>query len=172
LPSNGQFQPVVWFGFISVVARLLSIVVTEGVHRFVRTDTHATGARALLTIQALLVLGVIAFGLTRSLPLALGAYWVVATLRSVQSPIYVGWLSARIEPRVRATVLSMANQMDALGQICGGPVLGLIGTLRGLPTALVVAGGALSPALPLVLLARRHGRDAKEQVAAGEGAAH
>jgi hypothetical protein len=48
--------------------------------------------------------------------------------------------------------------MDALGQVGGGPVLGLIGTLRSLQAALVVAGIALTPSLPLVLLARWHGR--------------
>lgn len=174
LPPIGQLKPVVWFGVISIVAQLLNIVVTEGVRRFVRTDTHAAAARALFAINALLVMGVIAFGLSGSLPLALGAYWAVATLRSVRSPLYVAWLSARIEPRVRATVLSMASQMDSLGQIGGGPVLGLIGTLRGVPAALVVAGGALSPSLPLVLLARRHGRDPRTldtPVPASEGAA-
>jgi DHA3 family tetracycline resistance protein-like MFS transporter len=83
----------------------------------------------------------------------------------------LAWLSARIEPRVRATVLSMASQMDALGQVGGGPVLGLIGTLRGLRAALVVAGVALSPSLPLVLLARWHGRDLSAPTSVGESAA-
>lgn len=171
LPPIGQFEPVVWFGVISVVAQLLNIVVTEGVRRFVRTDTHAAASRALFAINALLVLGVIAFGLAGNLPLVLGAYWAVATLRSVHSPIYIAWLSARVEPRVRATVLSMSGQMDSLGQIGGGPVLGLIGTLRGLRAALVVAGIALSPSLPLVLLARWHGRDMQTPVLASESAA-
>jgi MFS transporter, DHA3 family, tetracycline resistance protein len=170
LPPLGHFKPVVWFGVISVVAQLLSIAVTEAVRRFVRTDTHATAARALFAINGLLVLGVITFGLAGSLPLALGAYWAISTLRSVHSPIYVAWLSARIEPRVRATVLSMSGQMDALGQIGGGPVLGLIGTLSGLQAALVAAGVALCPSLPLVLLARWHGRELDAPVATSEGA--
>jgi DHA3 family tetracycline resistance protein-like MFS transporter len=168
LPPIGHFKPVVWFGIISVVAQVLSIIITEVVRRFARTETHAAAARALFAINALVVVGVITFGLAGTLPLALGSYWAISTLRSVHSPIYVAWLSARIEPRVRATVLSMANQMDALGQVGGGPVLGLIGTVRGVRAALVVAGIALAPSLPLVLLARWHGRDLRVAVSASE----
>lgn len=171
LPPIGGFKPVVWFGVISVVAQLLSIVVTEGVRRFVRTDTHAAGARALFVINGLLVVGVITFGLAGNLALALGAFWAISTLRSLHAPLYLAWLSARIEPRVRATVLSMASQMDALGQVGGGPLLGLIGTLRGVGAALVVAGIALAPSLPLVLLARWHGRALSDPLPAVESPA-
>jgi hypothetical protein len=55
----------------------------------------------------------------------------------------VGW------SRVRATVLSMLGQAEALGEVCGGPLLGLVGTLYTMRTALVGAAVVLLPALPL-----------------------
>jgi DHA3 family tetracycline resistance protein-like MFS transporter len=158
LPALANFNPVVWFGVITVGAELLGIGTTEAIRRFAATDTHAGAARALFAINALLVVGVASFGLAGSFPLAVGAYWTVSVLRGVRNPIYTAWLTQHIEPRVRATVLSMSSQLDALGQVAGGPVIGLIGTVQGLRAALVVTGVALAPALPLVALARRQGR--------------
>jgi DHA3 family tetracycline resistance protein-like MFS transporter len=159
LPPLGHLAPVVWFGVIAVVARLLAIATTEVIRRYVATDTHAAATRVLFAIDALLVAGMVAFGLAANLALALGAYWTVSVLRQLRVPIYTAWLSRRIDPRVRATVLSMGSQLDSLGQVAGGPVIGLIGTLRGLRAALVATGVALSPALPLFVLAHRQGRE-------------
>lgn len=158
LPALGHFGPVVWFGIIAVGAELLGILTTELVRRFVVTNTHAAGARVLFGINAALVLGVVAFGLAGNFPLALAVYWAVSVLRGLRTPIYTAWLSQRIEPGVRATVLSMSSQLDALGQVAGGPIIGLIGTLQGLRAALVTTGIVLAPALPLVALARRQGQ--------------
>lgn len=158
LPALGHFSSVVWFGIIAVGAELLGILTTEVVRRYVATDSHAAGARVLFGINAALVLGVVTFGLAATFPLALAAYWVVSVLRGLRIPIYTAWLSQRIEPRARATVLSMSSQLDALGQVGGGPVIGLIGTLQGLRAALVTTGIVLAPALPLVALARRQGQ--------------
>jgi len=56
---------------------------------------------------------------------------------------------------VRATVVSMSGQMDALGQVVAGPVLGAVGLLRSLRAALVLAGVLLSPAVLLFARALR-----------------
>jgi MFS transporter, DHA3 family, tetracycline resistance protein len=58
---------------------------------------------------------------------------------------------------VRATVISISGQADALGQAGGGPVLGVIGNLFGIRAALVAAGFVLTPALALYARAMRHG---------------
>ncbi|HET9016003.1 MAG TPA: hypothetical protein VFN57_10435, partial [Thermomicrobiaceae bacterium] len=64
-------------------------------------------------------------------------------------PIFTAWVNQGLEPRVRATIFSLAAQTDALGQIAGGPVLGLIGSAVSIPAALVTAGLALAPAIAL-----------------------
>ena len=58
---------------------------------------------------------------------------------------------------MRATVLSISGQADAIGQAGGGPVLGLIGNLRGIRTALAVGALAIAPALVLYARAIRRG---------------
>lgn len=93
----------------------------------------------------------IGFGLAGNFAVALAFYWAVVLLRTVNAPLSAAWLNGYLEPRTRATVFSLNNQTDALGQIAGGPVLGLLAnvTLRG---AFVGAGVLL---LPAVLLYRR-----------------
>jgi DHA3 family tetracycline resistance protein-like MFS transporter len=63
-------------------------------------------------------------------------------------PLTSTWLNQHLPSRVRATVLSMVGQADALGQIAGGPVVGFIG-LRSLRAALVFSGLILTPSLVL-----------------------
>jgi hypothetical protein len=41
-------------------------------------------------------------------------------------PLYTAWISQRIDSSVRATVLSLSSQVDAFGQIMGGPGVGWV----------------------------------------------
>ena len=57
---------------------------------------------------------------------------------------------------VRATVLSITNQADAVGQWTGGPAIGLIGNVFSIRAALVAGGLCMAPALALYGRAIRH----------------
>ena len=50
---------------------------------------------------------------------------------------------------MRATVLSISGQANAIGQAGGGPVLGWIGNVWGIRAALAVGAAAIAPALGL-----------------------
>jgi len=105
--------------------------------------------RALFAISALLVAGVLAFGLAGTFALAILAYWAVYLLRTVRSPLQLAWLNQSLESGVRATVISLSSQVDALGQITGGPALGALGAATSPRTAIVAAGLVLAPVLAL-----------------------
>lgn len=70
-------------------------------------------------------------------------------LRRTNDPLKTVWVNQNLEPAVRATVFSMASQADALGQILGGPLLGLIATAISVRVGITVAGLFLAPALLL-----------------------
>jgi len=68
------------------------------------------------------------------------------------------WLNQNItDSSVRATVISMSGQADAIGQVAGGPGLGALGTVFSIRTALLAGGALLAPALALYGRALRHG---------------
>lgn len=155
-PALGSLQPVVWFGIIDAVAMLLSIAATEIVRRKVNTRQPRSVARTLLAADSVLMLGVIGFSLANRFELALISFWCVAVLRHVESPVYLAWINTYVESEVRATVLSMSSQANALGQIAGGPILGAAGSRFGVRTAIALGGVLLSPALALYARVLRH----------------
>jgi DHA3 family tetracycline resistance protein-like MFS transporter len=106
-------------------------------------------AVTLLVFTALRVVAAIAFGLAGNFALALVSYWALPALRTVSMPIRQAWLNRQLNPQTRATVFSIYGQADALGQLLGGPAIGVVGTLYGLRAAIVVAGVLLTPALLL-----------------------
>jgi DHA3 family tetracycline resistance protein-like MFS transporter len=164
-PLGDRLQPVVWFGAIRAVAIVLSLVATEWVRRRVDTRHSAALGRALLLIALLIVLSLAGFGLAQTFWLALALFWLVATLRSVAGPLNTAWFNLQIDdPQVRATLFSVSGQVDAIGQIAGGPGVGAIGN-RSIRAALVASALLLSPALPLYALAIR--RSAKRSPDSG-----
>ena len=162
-PNLGQFKPIIWFGIINVGSGGLSVIANEIARRRLDMDSHLVMARALRVIYTLLIAGVILFGLAGNFVLALAAYWSARLFRSTAGPIYTTWLNQHIGSKVRATVLSMSSQTNALGQIVGGPILGTIGTARSIRAAIVGAGVCLSPTILLVGgMIRRDGDTQKE----------
>jgi MFS transporter, DHA3 family, tetracycline resistance protein len=150
-PSLGDLDMIVWFGIINAVAMVLSLAVTEIARRKVDTDSHIAAAKALLAISILMSASIIVFALAGNFLLALAAFWSAALLRRVNQPIYTAWLNQSLTPRIRATVFSMAGQMDALGQIIGGPVIGIIATFGSLPAAMLAVAVIALPQIGLYL---------------------
>lgn len=160
-PTLANFQPVVWFGVFKVASALLAIVATEVVRR--RVDTKHTYAvlRALLAINAVLVLALAGFALASAFVWAVLAFLTVQTMRSVSYPLLTAWINPHITSDVRATVFSMAAQVDAVGQIAGGPGVGLIGRDMSLRAALLTSATLLSPVLALFYAALKRVRGAR-----------
>lgn len=143
------FSPVVWIGAISAVGLFLAIAGTEFVTRRVETSQQAVVSRALQLILILLMALMLAFGLAWDFGVALVALLALRPLRGLYYPLATAWMNQHIEATTRATVFSIRNQADALGQMLGGPVLGAIATLGSLPLEMVFAGLLLLPALYL-----------------------
>jgi hypothetical protein len=99
----------------------------------------------------------LAFALAGSFALALGAFWFATLVRRVAEPVYLTWVNEGLDPGVRATVISMSSQSGALGEASAGPVIGAIGNLFGVRSALTVAALILSPTLLLYARAMKRG---------------
>ncbi len=166
-PALGQLKPVIWFGILSIGGTLLTLASTEVVRRRVNTSNQHILVRALFVINALQVASLLIFGLAGNFFLAVFAYWGVGVFRRVSQPLFTTWLTMNVDAKVRATVISMWGQMDALGQVAGGPPVGYIGTAVSLRAALTAVGIILSPVLLLYAFAARM-RRGKVVVADGD----
>ncbi|HNT78589.1 MAG TPA: MFS transporter [Anaerolineae bacterium] len=157
-PDLSQIKPVVWLGAMNTLGMLLSLVVTEIVRRRVDVRQSRALARFLMLNAGVMVLALAGFGLAPTFWPALVAFWVFGVARSVAGPLQTTWVNGYIDdPQVRATMLSVSSQTDAIGQIVGGPFLGAIGN-RSIRAALVVAAVILSPVIPLYAATRRRAK--------------
>ncbi len=147
LPSI--FEITVWFGLIRASGQLLSLGLTE----LARRKLHISQTNRLVRILQAAYLGMIlclaGFALTGNFAAALVCLLLFNSLRATIGPIQSAWINQYLPSHVRATVLSAASQTDALGQMMGGPVVGLVGSLRSLRAALLTSASMLLPVLPL-----------------------
>jgi DHA3 family tetracycline resistance protein-like MFS transporter len=74
------------------------------------------------------------------------------------------WVNQRLDSDVRATVLSMIGQVDAVGQITGGPLIGLVASLLSVKAAITISGLLLAPALPLIRAADKEPPEKENKV--------
>ncbi|HEX7593630.1 MAG TPA: MFS transporter [Anaerolineae bacterium] len=154
-PEFDGLTTVTWFGIIRVGSILLGIVANEIARRRVNTTNESSIRRALFFINAAMVAALIAFAASPNIFIAIVAHWAWSLLRQTHGPLYTTWVNQRLDSQVRATVISMSSQVDALGQIIGGPAVGLIGTVVSLRAALAASAALLSPVLLLFTRAAR-----------------
>jgi MFS transporter, DHA3 family, tetracycline resistance protein len=151
-----NIKPVVWVGIINGIAMVTSIIAVEYIKRKLEKTGKLQKVWLLIAINSAMVLSIIAFGLAGNFTMAFSAYLIFYILRITNGPIYRAWLNENIESRVRATVLSTYGQIDALGQILSGPIIGFIALKFGLGLSIVTSGLILAPVVVLyVYLLRR-----------------
>jgi MFS transporter, DHA3 family, tetracycline resistance protein len=144
--------PVAALAAIDAVKTVIGVGMSEIARRSARAAMPALGP-ILAIAEVLQIAATCVFALASGLPLAVAALLGGSAVGSVTQPLYRAWLTSNIEPRVRATVLSMHSLCNAGGQIGGGPVIGAIGSLFSIPVALMTGSVFLVPNVFLYLRA-------------------
>ena len=162
-PSLGPLKPIVWFAIFQVVGTVISLLAMEVVRRRVNTNHERIVIGALFLFNVLNVLSILVFALTGNFFLAAATYLACGVTRTVSGPIWNTWLTQHIDEKVRATVFSLVGEMNALGQIVGGPPVGYIGTAFSLRAALTAVSIILSPVFLLFAYAARKVRTEKAE---------
>lgn len=158
LPRVGSLDPVVWFGLFGVGGLAIGFVAAQYLVRRFEGEDPPSLARWLAVVTAAQGAALALFAVSGSLAFALAALWVYGLTRALDSPLYMTWLNQNIhDSSVRATVLSIAGQSNAIGQAGGGPALGLVGNLFGIRAALLAGAAVITPALALYARAIRRG---------------
>jgi DHA3 family tetracycline resistance protein-like MFS transporter len=150
LPALGSLDPVIWFGTFWLAGMILNIAAIGSLIKRVEQGGRTSVAQFLFGFTALELAAMLLFALTGSTWLAIGALLGVFFARNMQGPLYDTWLSRQItDSSVRATVFSLTGQANAVGQAGGGPVLGVLGNVWGIRTALATGALSIAPALGL-----------------------
>jgi DHA3 family tetracycline resistance protein-like MFS transporter len=150
-----NFQLPVFFGstklsffiLLDAVGALLSIFVIRFVEKRLDTSSSAAIGRLMLLVTGLITIGMLSFAFSPVLALTVLFMIAVGLLRSVSGPLQMAWINQKLDSSVRATIHSMFGQVDAVGQIAGGPIIGIIANLFSVRLAVGIASVLLSPAL-------------------------
>jgi DHA3 family tetracycline resistance protein-like MFS transporter len=155
MPSSPD--SVIWFGGAAALAMVFGFFAVGPILR--RVERHGIPAVAgfLVAFTAGMILFQLVFAFSSIFSVAMATLVATGLARSLAAPLYDTWLNQQItDSSVRATVLSMSGQSNAVGQAAGGPILGAIGNGFGIPAALAAGALLLFPALGLYARALRH----------------
>jgi len=152
-PALGHLSSLVWFGVIGAGSSLLILPVTEIVRERLDINNQRLLVWLILAFSVLLISGVAVFALAGNFYLALAAYWIAGVFRGSLEPLYTIWLTRNSDRRMRATIISMFGQVDAVGQIAGGPGVGYVGTVASIRAALLTTSAILAPTILFLLRA-------------------
>ena len=141
---------VAFFGLLRAGSMILSILATRFVEKRIDTGSPLAIGRATLGITFGISAGLVSFALSPIFAVTIVAYWVISVLRNVVGPLYNAWVNQKLDSNTRATVLSMSSQVDAIGQMGGGPLMALVAGIYSVAAAIIASGLLLLPALPLI----------------------
>ncbi len=147
-PALADLDTVVWWGVIAAVGNLAGLSATTVARRKVDLDDQRRLSRVLAACLAGIGVGVLLLANLDSFYLVLACFWLVGALRSAYDPLLTAWLNRLFPDASRATLFSMYGQADAVGQVAGGPVVGVLARQLGIGLALSFSALILLPALP------------------------
>jgi DHA3 family tetracycline resistance protein-like MFS transporter len=107
----------------------------------------------------------IVFGLAGRFWPAVAAYLIVCAARTAAGPVMGAWMVANTDSGSRATVFSMQAQVDALGQIAGGPPSGVVGQRVSMGAGIMTSGLFVLPAVLLFAWAAGRAKQARPATA-------
>jgi MFS transporter, DHA3 family, tetracycline resistance protein len=150
LPAIGHLSPVIWFGSFWLVGMVFGFVGTGYLIKGFERGGRQVVTSSLFACTLLELVMMLVFALTASTWVAIAGILGVFLARDLQGPLYTIWLNEQVtDSTVRATVLSISGQANAIGQAGGGPVLGAIGNVWGIRAALTAGAVVIAPALAL-----------------------
>jgi DHA3 family tetracycline resistance protein-like MFS transporter len=153
LPVIFGSNQVAFFAALRIVAAILTILVLRFVEKRVDTGSPLAIGRAMLIVTGLISVSLIGFALSSILFLSLVLYLSIDILRDIAGPLQSAWVNRKLDSRIRATVHSMFGQVDAIGQMMGGPVVAVIAAFGSAAASLVTSGLLLLPALGFIVRA-------------------
>ena len=148
LPILFGSNQVAFFAGLRVVGTVLTIFAVRFVAKRVDTTSPIAIGRAMLIVTGLISTSLIGFALSPLFLLSLGLYLSTNVLRHIAEPLQTAWVNQKLDSKVRATIHSMFGQVDAIGQVLGGPIVAAIAAAAGSAViSLLTSGLLLTPAM-------------------------
>ena len=147
LPVIFGTNQVAFFALLRIVGTVLTIFAVRYIEKRVDTSSLIAIGRAMFLVTSLISIALFGFALSPLLFLSLGLYLFINVLRNVQEPLQTAWVNQKLDSQVRATIHSMFGQVDAIGQMTGGPIVAGVAAVGSAVASLVTSSLLLTPAM-------------------------
>ncbi len=158
LPKLWNLQPVTWFGIFGIAGMVLSAISMQFIIKRLRANSKIRSAVILLITNTFSIMSMAVFALTRDFSIMLIAYLSTNMFRSVNEPILNAWINRHIDDNARATILSTNGQINSLGQIIGGPFIGVLAANISVSFGIACTAILLTPVIVLYALSIKSDR--------------
>jgi DHA3 family tetracycline resistance protein-like MFS transporter len=138
---------VAFFAALRIAGTILTILVVRFVEKRVDSSSPLAIGRAILVVTGIISVAMLGFALSPILILSIILYLVIDAMRDVHIPLQTAWINQKLDSKIRATVHSMFGQVDAIGQIMGGPIVAVIAAFGSAVASLMTSSLLLTPAL-------------------------
>ena len=149
-PAIFAGSQIAFFSALRVAGTILAIIAMRPIEKNLDTSQPKVIGRAMFFVTAAISASLLGFAFSPLLGLTIAAFLLIVIFRRIATPLYTAWINQKLDSSTRATVLSISSQMDAIGQIAGGPGVGMIAKSVSVVAALATSGLLLTPALWLV----------------------
>ena len=140
---------VTFLGLLRGLGVVLSIAGAHFAEKKIDSTQIPSITKNLTVFSGLLSLSILLFAFSPYLLLCIVAFWSVSLARNLIGPIYTAWVNQRLDSDTRATVISMAGQVDAIGQVASGPIAAIV-SLWSVQAAISAAAILIWPVFPLI----------------------
>lgn len=141
---------IAFFALLRIASSIMAIVVLHYIEKRVGSGGRFAIGYIMLLVTGLISASMIGFAISPFLALSLVFYLAIEVFRAIRDPLNSAWLNQKLDPQTRATVHSMFSQVDAIGQMGGGPLVALVAATYSTASAIVTSGLILLPSLPLI----------------------
>ena len=141
---------IAFFAILQITAAVLTIFAVRFVEQRVDSNSSIAIGRTMLIVTGSIIAAMLGFALSPLLFLTLSLYLTINILRSVRDPLNTAWVNQKLDPQTRATVHSMTGQVDAVGQMAGGPSVALVARSLSVAAAITTSALLLGPAMLLI----------------------
>lgn len=150
IPAIFPGSQVAFFSALRAIGTIITILAMRQVEKRLDTSQPRKIGQAMLLVTGAISLCLIGFALSPIMGITLGIFLLITVLRRIAGPLYTAWVNQKLDSGTRATVISISSQVDAIGQIAGGPGVGWIAKVVSVVAAILTSGFLLSPALFLI----------------------
>jgi len=124
LPILFGSNEIAFFAILHAAGTLLTIFAVRYMEKRLDTSQPRAIGRTMLWVTGLISASLIGFAISPAVWVALGLFLMIYILRRVAMSLNTAWVNQKLDSGTRATVISMSGQVDAIGQIAGGPGVG------------------------------------------------